>query len=473
MRSVQLQAAIHAYLEAVASRLGAELAAGAEIPFELDQQPGTGARGPSLYCYRPLTAEFIAERRTDLEALPEHAEISELLDEFEGLDRYLVTVGEDVTKLTPNARVRAAIGSLLGEVFADQSDFELHPERVEGALERLQTSALTSTAEVAIVARLTGLTITSAELPLTGGLTIARPEALEGLPAEARAENEDSSPHLIVALATDEQDPRAALQRGREVLRDLLRALRLFGDGRVTLGALAWARIGSGQWTPLPLGGGGRPYGMLVVTGDQEDELRAFCNLVSRRAPHGNELAWALRRFELGCEREDPYEALSDNLLALRALLEPEGPSSGMLPGRLAVLCATPERRLALTERTVQAIALERSVIAGTATAHAGAGALAEDVADNLRALLRDVICGHLDADLVGLADELLLEDAPAPQPEPLSGLYEQPEPAVAVEPISPVVAPEPEPIRARFLGSEPKLLGDPSESEEILDIFI
>jgi hypothetical protein len=157
----------------------------------------------------------------------------------------------------------------------------------------------------------------------------------------------------------------------------------------------------------------------------------------------------------------------------LRALLEPEGPSSGMLPGRLAVLCATPERRLALTERTVQAIALERSVIAGTATAHAGAGALAEDVADNLRALLRDVICGHLDADLVGLADELLLEDAPAPQPEPLSGLYEQPEPAVAVEPISPVVAPEPEPIRARFLGSEPKLLGDPSESEEILDIFI
>jgi hypothetical protein len=482
MRSVQLQTALHAYLEAVATHLGAELAAGAEIPFELDQQPGTGARGPSLYCYRPLTAEFIADRRVDLEALPEHAEVSVLLDEFEGLDRYLVAVGADVTRLTPNARVRAAIGSLLGEVFAEQSDFELHPERVTRALERLQTSAaLTSTAEVAIVAKLTGLTITSAELPLTGGLTIARPEALEGLPAEARAESEGPSPHLIVALATEEQDPRAALQRGREVLRDLLRALRLFGDGRVTLGPLAWARIGSGQWTPLPIGGGGRPHGMLVVTGEQEDELRAFCNLVSRRAPHGNELAWALRRFELGCEREDPYEALSDNLLALRALLEPEGPSSGMLAGRLAALCATPERRLALTERTVQAIALERSVIAGTATAHAGAGALAEDVADHLRALLRDVICGHLDSDLVGLADELLLEDplAPATMPEPLSELadeLEDPEPAaatVAVEPALAVPSPEPEPIRARFLGSEPKLLGDPSESEEILDLFI
>lgn len=480
MRSVQLQTALHAYLEAVATRLGADLAAGAEIPFELDQQPGTGARGPSLYCYRPLTAEFVAERRAELEALPEHAEVSTLLDEFEGLDRYLVAVGEDVTRLTPSARVRAAVGSLLGDVFGEQSDFELRPERVEAALDRLQSSALTSTAEVAIVARLAGLTITSHELPLTGGLTIARPEALEGLPPEARVENEDAGPHLIVALATEEQDPRAALQRGREVLRDLLRALRLFGDGRVTLGPLAWARIGSGQWTPLPLGGGGRPHGMLVVTGEQEDELRAFCNLVSRRAPHGNELAWALRRFELGCEREDPYEALSDNLLALRALLEPEGPSSGMLPGRLAALCATPERRLALTERTVQAIALERSVIAGTATAHAGAATLAEDVADHLRALLRDVICGHLDADLVGLADELLLEDsiAPAAMPEPFFGpedeLEAEPAPVtVAVEPSRPQASSRPGPIRAGFPGSKPQLLGDPSEAEEILDIFI
>jgi hypothetical protein len=30
------------------------------------------------------------------------------------------------------------------------------------------------------------------------------------------------------------------------------------------------------------------------------------------------------------------------------------------------------------------------------------------EVSDHLRALLRDVICGHLTADLPGLADELL-----------------------------------------------------------------
>src|SRR6202035_1125789 len=158
-------------------------------------------------------------------------------------------------------------------------------------------------------------------------------------------------------------DAAEAIANGREILKDLLRALRLFGDGRVTLGALGWARVAGGSWNAVALGAGGRPHGMLIVTAEQEDELRAFCNLVSRRAPHGNELAWALRRFELGCERESPYEALTDHLLALRAVLEPEGQSSGLLAGRMAALCATPEQRLELTERMLAALALEQSAI--------------------------------------------------------------------------------------------------------------
>ena len=55
-----------------------------------------------------------------------------------------------------------------------------------------------------------------------------------------------------------------------------------------------------------------------------------------------------------------------------------------------------------------KAQALERAVIAGTANEHAAGLNLARDVADHLRALLRDVICGHLDPNLALLADELL-----------------------------------------------------------------
>ena len=168
---------------------------------------------------------------------------------------------------------------------------------------------------------------------------------------------------------------------------------------------------------------------MLVVTDEQEDELRAFCNLVSRRTPEGNVLAWALRRYELGCERESAREALSDHLLALRALLEPEGPSSGMLPGRIAALCAPPEERARLSEQMLQTLELEREIIAGAAVKPARAEKLALEVANHLRALLSDVICGHLDAELAALADQLLLDDGDGETP---AAEEEQAEPALS-----------------------------------------
>ena len=306
---------------------------------------------------------------------------------------------------------RAAIWALLRDVFEEQTDFELRPERLRAALERLERSQLAGGGEITLVATLHGLTITTAELQLTRGLTLAQPHAMEGLPEAALAAGEGGD-QLIVVLSAEDEHPTETIARGRQILKELLRALRLFGDGRVTLGALAWARVGGGRWNAVALGSGGRPHGMLVVTAEQEDELRAFCNLVSRRAPYGNELAWALRRFELGCERESAIEALTDHVLALRALLEPEGPDSALLPRRVAALCATSERREELTERTVRALALERAAMAGAVIESADAEALAAEIADNLRALLRDVICGHLTADLVSFANELLLAPA-------------------------------------------------------------
>jgi hypothetical protein len=465
MRSLQLEAALTNYIAAAAEHLQGEVAAGAEVPFELEQ---SGSRHQTaLYSYRPLTASFIEERRAALQTLPGYAEAVEQLGGFDGLDRYLASVGCEIEARDMRSRAGAALGSLLGDVFDGQSSFELNQERLQSALGRLERAATFSASEVTIVGTLHGLTITSAELPLTSGLVIAQPSALEGLPAGAKqgAAGED---HLVVVLAASEQEPHEGLARGRAVLRELLRALRLFGDGRVTLGPMAWVRIGGGSWGPMALGEGGRPHGMLIVTKEQEDELRAFCNLVSRRAPHGDELAWALHRFELACSRGNPYDALTDNLLALRALLEPEGSSSGMLAGRLAALCATPEQRLRLTERATQAIALERAVIAGTATPSAGSEALAVELADHLRALLRDVICGHLSPDLVGLADELLLAEAPPAQPEgspaPAADAF-----AVALAP----VAADPQPAPATPATSIEQALSYASESEEILDLLI
>jgi len=414
MRSRQLDAALGDYFAAAAEYLRGELAAGAEVPFELGTQSARRGGSATLYCYRALTGEFISEREPALKRLPGHAEAAKLLEHFDGVESYLASVGGEAARAKGRSRVRATIKALLQEVFDEQSDFELRAERVEAALTRLHDSTLASASELTLVASLHGVTIASAELPLTKGLRIVQRDALQELldAGPSALESELTENHLIVVYTAEPDDaPEAALLEGRAVLKDLLSALRLFGDGRVSLGALAWARIGGGSWTPLALGAGGRPHGMLVVTAEQEDELRAFCNLVSRRAPHDNDLAWALRRFELGCERETPYEGLTDNLLALRALLEPEGPASARLAGRLAAICATAEERPELTERMTRALALERSLIAGTATKNAASQSLADEVANHLRSLLRDVICGHLDPDLAVIADELLEPD--------------------------------------------------------------
>jgi hypothetical protein len=437
--SPRLEAALGEYAQAAAHLLHADVAAGAEVELELGSRRGR-AHTP-FYSYRPLTDRFIAQRRLELERLPEHAAAVTALAGFDGLDRYLAGRpreagggrGERVLDGRQGAgehagaqtRARSALDGLLNDVFAEQTEFELRPERLAAALARLERAELTSAPDtVTLVATLHGLTIASPEIHLTTGLQIAAPEALRWAPAQALHAGEGEAAHLLVALTCEQA------AGGREVLRDLLRALRLFGDGRVTLGALAWARTGGEDaWSTIALGTGGRPHGMLVVSPEQEDELRAFCSLVSRRAPYGNELAWALRRFELGCERAHPYEGLTDHLLALRALLEPEGPSSGLLAGRIAALCATPENRPRLTERMIKAQKLERAVTAGAAAERTAGLAIARDVADHLRALLRDVICGHLTPDLARLADEL-----PAgPAHEPVSG----PVPASEHEPIS------------------------------------
>jgi hypothetical protein len=266
------------------------------------------------------------------------------------------------------------------------------------------------------------MVLRSPDVPLSDGVTLMQPEESELLPPQSGwlvgADGEAPSTLVVVSGAEERGSAPQRLVR-------LLTALRLFSPG-VALDPLAWARTDASAWRPLALDVRGTARAAMVIPPEQEDELRAFCSLVARRSAREGIIAWALRRFELGCEQHDPLVALSDHLLALRALLEPEGPRSGRLAGRVAALCALPPERGALAERVAHAISLEQTAIAGLAPHDRHVEQLVDDLADHLRALLRDVLCGHLDADLVAVADTLieqplieqpLIEQPPTEQP--------------------------------------------------------
>ena len=112
-------------------------------------------------------------------------------------------------------------------------------------------------------------------------------------------------------------------------------------------------------------------------------------------------------------------QALSDYLLALRALLDATSQAGqASMSLRLAALCAEEHSRRDVQHRLEAALALSASLWAAATGVRLDAESPRELVAEaegHLRALLRDVLCGYLDADLKGVADDILLESGPEP----------------------------------------------------------
>jgi hypothetical protein len=411
MRNRQLHAALAAFAEEAAFQLASDTADGAEVPFEVVELGGSRREAP-LYCYRPLTASFIDERLSILGRLSSFLPALHALAACGGLDSYLIARGESQFAAQPRARAEEALRHFLTRVFEESTDFELSAERLARAYEELEGLVMEGRALTEVVAPIMGLALSSAEVLLGDGLSLVRADACDEAPSEAVRPRDDGH-QVVLARLTWEAAPgdEAPLRHAQVRLRRLLTALRLYDAAGIVLARTAWTRTGGGAWQPFAIAGGAQARGVCVIPEQQEDELRAFLSLITRRTPRSGELAWALGRFELANDRPRPSESLTDVLLALRALLEPEGPQSGRLAGRVAALCALPESRAQVTERIAHLVALERSVVAGVAPEDEALQNLVDELTGWLRALLRDVLCGHLDSDLRAVADEIFAEE--------------------------------------------------------------
>jgi hypothetical protein len=446
MRNRSLHERLRAFCEQAAFQLESEAAAVDDLPFEVVAQPG--ARTP-LYCYRPLTGEFIRERADLLEQLPAYSSAAGALVGLAGVDEFLRLRGEAPVPEDPAGLAHAALRAFLSAMYVESTDFEFSPRRFERVYDQLEAAVYQRRSLTAVIAPIHGLSLVSPEVPLDEHMSLVRGDSLDDVPPEAvwSGPGGGDGPNALALLTLEDagSEERALALAGDRFSR-LLTALRLADAGAFALGPSAWLRSDAGAWRVVALPGARAPVAVperYGVAAEEEDELRGFCNLVGRRVGQASaELAWALNRFEAGCERSDPAQALTDHLLALRALLEPEGPGSGRMAQRLAAICAVPEERSALAERAAHAVSLERAVIAGLPPAEPDAEGLVDEIADHLRSLVRDVLCGHLDADLVSVADRLLAE-AITGETEPVDGTDEPGE--ARVEPVGDT----PEPVLA------------------------
>ena len=183
-----------------------------------------------------------------------------------------------------------------------------------------------------LIAPIVGLQMAVPRLHLPHGMQAVRADAIEA-PVEAmRSEGMGRAAWEPQFLAIAEQGEGAeSAEEALRQLHELISVMRLFKAGGVGLGPYAFAPTGEGSWRRIATGAGAvRPGGYLLSKAEAESLAEFACALEVRPDPDGA-LAWAVDRFEMGRGRETALEGLSDHLLALRAVLDGEGPV-----GRLA-----------------------------------------------------------------------------------------------------------------------------------------
>src|SRR4051812_19985197 len=133
MHNRALHDSLAAFVQEAAWQLAEEVSGGAEVPFELDATP---TRSAPLYCYRPLTGRFIAQRATMLSRLPSYPAATQGIGALPDLPAYLRKRERRVPG--PREQADAALQAFLGAVWEDATDFVFDEPRFELAYSELE-----------------------------------------------------------------------------------------------------------------------------------------------------------------------------------------------------------------------------------------------------------------------------------------------------------------------------------------------
>jgi hypothetical protein len=422
MRNVVLHDQLRAFAERASERLADALTSGAEIPFEVSESPGATS---TLYRYKPLSSRFVRERLGELRGLDGYGPALLALGAVEGLSAYLRALGSTYVPASERDRAEAVLREFLARLWEDVTSFELDERRFERTYRELEAILYENTVMNMVLAPLPNVRLPDERWELGAGLSLCRGDACQAPPEAAWGNGrEGGDPATLVVLSaegTPKEPPPLAF--ARLAFRKLLTALRLLKPGPAWLAPTGWWRVDDGPWQQLALGFPVRPRGgAYTLEREEKTDLIELFELVRERPLPGGALPWALGRFEMGCEQAVALEGLSDHLLALRALLDGDDSEVERVSARLAALCAEPAERSDMSSRVDRAFKLQTLLMRGEvdsqfleAAGWEAPDALVLDVEQNLRALLRDMVCGYLEPDVKRVADEFLVDEVGEP----------------------------------------------------------
>ncbi|MGI8633509.1 MAG: hypothetical protein ACR2NA_13325 [Solirubrobacterales bacterium] len=409
MRDLVLRESLGQFAEEASYFLTRLVEHGAEVPYEVVEE---GAGALPLYEYRPLVDTFLRRHIVGVRGLDGFGPLCAAVEASGVAGGYLEYLGHPVPPAAKDRR-EALIVTFLGRVWRHTADFNLEPDRVQTALEELERSYERPDAGVEVVCPIVGLRTDEPRIEV-GDIVLLHAHAADG-PSEARRPEglgrSSWEPQVMawVRCSDAAEGPPATVALAQ--LRHLVSLLRLFAPGGVALGPHAWTRRPGGSWQRVATGSGAvRPGGYTLADSDLE-ELVGLAHALSARPLRRGALAWAISRFESGCERISPLDGLSDQLLALRGLLDGGGPAGVGKSLRVAALCAEPADRMDVKALVDGADTLEHGLMLARVEPDDDAIALALRIEELTRAIVRDAATGHLGSDLRATADEILLAD--------------------------------------------------------------
>ena len=366
MRDPVLNQALKQLAAEAATRFATLVASGDQIPFDVDEQAGPDS---PFHSYRPLTSEFVRRREDELRSLQSFEAAQDAVAIADVAAPYLESQGATVP-IDSGERAAKMLLTFFAELWDGCTEFSLDRARLDSALSLLDAELCSVDETDFLIAPIIGLQMAVPRLHLPHGMQAVRADAIEA-PVEAmRSEGmgRQAWEPQFLAIAEKGEGAESAEEAMRQ-LHELITVMRLFKAGGVGLGPYAFAPTGEGSWRRIATGAGAVRSGGYLLSKSEAESLAEFaCALEVRPDPEGA-LAWAVDRFEMGRGRDTALEGLSDHLLALRSMLEGEGPVGASLPKRAAALIEDdPVARGVCHERIEAALGLERSLDARRAT---------------------------------------------------------------------------------------------------------